>query len=308
MLLANCSGKTSEADHSPGGGSAGVTSGVSGTDDGAGRGGTASSGGTTNRGGQAVEGGAPSEQGGADPGAVGGAGGEPSTGGVPPTSNCSSPRIVELFAFDDSVGVVNSSNSSNDKWLKGAYDSTDTKTGNIDATAVPPANPTNLANMSTLDVYAMGGDPAPAMRYRIPFSPSATKPEVVELIYIFAAYGKGKDAVDVSNATLKASVKLASAPNSNCIVTVHVWTTGTDPAGQTFHRVDGPQAIISADKWVNVQMNLGTSMPATAVNQYGFSIRSSCSQPEPGAGGAGGASGEGGPTVLLIDNIVTVCK
>ena len=291
------------------GGASGSTSGGAGAGGRAGgpAGGSGPAGGRPAGGTQAVEGGAAGE-------ATAGAGqelaGETSTGGTPPVPSCGNPRIVELFAFNDALGVVSSTGSMNNTWLKGAYDSTDTKTGKIDANGGPPSNPTNLAVKSILDVLMSDGDPAPAMRYTIPFSPSPPQFEVVNLVYIFAANGAPKDVVDVSNATLKASVKLASAPNSNCSVSINVWTTGTDPAtATTYNHVDGPQAVLAADKWVNVQMNLGTSQPAIAVNQMGFALRSSCMQPQPGAGGAGGAGSEpGGPTVVLIDNITTRCK
>jgi hypothetical protein len=234
-------------------------------------------------------------------------GGNAGTGGAAVTG-CNNPRIIELFDFLDPKYVENTSlGTVLEKWVKGPYDSTDTATGKADATASPPSNAKNLANMSILDVAQNDGDPPGSMRYTIPFSPVAPFPQHVHILYIFAAHGDGAKAVDVSRATMKANVTLKSAPNDNCTVTVNMWTTGT-VTGNEYNHVDGPAVIVSAGKWASVQMNLATSDPPTSINQYGFAIHSSCTKIDMSAGGAGGAPEiPMGPTILEIDNIITKC-
>jgi hypothetical protein len=63
--------------------------------------------------------------------------------------------------------------------------------------------------------------------------------------------------------------------------------------------VDGPSTVINDSSWKQVTMDLATSTPKTAVNQYGFAIDSTCA--------AAGAVPDGVMTVLLFDNIRTAC-
>jgi hypothetical protein len=246
-------------------------------------------------------------------GVAGSTGGGGMAGMAGMVSSCGDPRIMEKFDFNDALVVVNtSSGTTKERWVKGPYDSTDTNTGKADVTASPPTNPKNLANMSTLNVDAEDGTDKPSMRYMIPFSPTPPAVEHVHLLYIFAGYGERMKVVNVSRAMLTASATLAQAPNDNCVVSANAWTTGTDALGQTFLHIDGPKVNLAAGKWVTIKMDLSTSNPPTAVNQYGFALHSTCSAPMPPAGGAGaggdsGDSGPGGPTIVLFDNIVTHC-
>lgn len=298
----------------PSGGSSGASQGGTGAEGATDTGGTFAAGGTDEAGtaGQGMAG--KGESGGGMGGSSGSAGSATGGMGGMVVGRCGNPRIVETFQFEDSDLVVDTSvGTIKEHWVKGPYDSTDTGTGLVDSTANPPGNPLNLANLSKLDVDADAGDAKPSMRFTIPFSPTPRAAEHVHLLYIFAGYGEPQNTVNFSKATLTASATLQQAPNDNCIISANAWTTGTDAPGHAFLHVDGPKVNLSVGKWVTIQMNLATSNPPTAVNQFGFALHSTCSKPtntgDGGAGGlgAGGAAGEGGPTVVLIDKVLTHC-
>ncbi|HEY1537593.1 MAG TPA: hypothetical protein VGF76_26415 [Polyangiaceae bacterium] len=218
------------------------------------------------------------------------------------------PRLVELFAFDEATPpVANVVDGSLATWQKGPYDSTDMSTGSIDSTATPPANPTNLANLSKLELDSGNGNPLPAMKLSIPFSgknapaPITLKPvpEHMHLIYIFAQNGQPANTVDFTARRFTADVKALVDPRTACQLTINAWTTGTNATATTFMHVDGPITKISSE-WTQVTMDLATSTPKTAINQYGFAIDSTCPTTP--------VVPDGLQTVLLFDNIRTACE
>jgi hypothetical protein len=259
-----------------------------------------------------------------------GAGG---SGVVEPGTPCEG--IVPLFTFNEPNVVTNLNTGPKQRWSRGPYDSTNTLTGDIDTSANPPSNVYNLANKSLLMLDSKNGNPDQAMSFSIPISPTVFKTQIVNVLYVFAAYAEKGAAVDMSRANLVADVTLGSAPHANCKMTVTPWTTGTNSEGTTFVHQDGPPVTVTAAKWTQVKMDLATSKPPTAVNQYGFVLKTSCTKPPPmgeggaggmdaggadgggtsGSGGTGGNGGNGGsggysgpPTVVLFDNIETTCN
>jgi hypothetical protein len=240
--------------------------------------------------------------------------------------------VTPLFDFEDSKFVVNGSTGPRGQWSRGPYGSTNTLTGDTpDKHINPPQNPYNLSNLSRLEVSASKGEPAPAMSFAIPISPTVYSQQVVNVLYVFAAHGSLPDAVDFSRGKLSARVKLDSAPHPNCTMVLLPWTTGTTD-GTDYNGVDGGEFPVSAGKWTAVTMDLSTSTPKTSVNQYGFVLTTTCKRviddppSEGGAGGAGdggsggadsgGSGGSGGSagagyagpkTVVLFDNIKTTC-
>jgi hypothetical protein len=265
-------------------------------------------------------------------------GGMPPEGGTGGTQVGKMPceGIYPLFTFDEPNVVVNLNTGPKSQWSKGPYDSTNILTGDLDKSTNPPMNPNNLANKSLLLVDANAGNPDKAMSFSIPINPAVTKTQVVNVLYVFALYGEKGAPVDMSRASLSVDVKLGAAPHANCKMLVTPWTTGTDAAATIFNHVDGTAVTVTASKWTVVKMDLSKSNPATAVNQYGFVMKTTCSKVEPmgdggaagadaggadggGTGGTGGTSGGGSggsggsgaysgpPTVVLFDNLETTC-
>jgi hypothetical protein len=261
----------------------------------------AGGGGNMGDGGSAGEGG--SETGGSETGgnATGGSAGSTSL------CNANQPRLVGLFAFDEATPpIANVVDGSLATWQKGPYDSTDMSTGFMDTTATPPANPMNLANLSKLELDSSSGNPLPAMKLSIPFSgknapaPITLKavPEHMHLIYIFAQNGQPANVVDFTARRFTADVKALANPRSACQLTINAWTTGTNATATTFMHVDGPTTNVGSE-WTQVTMDLATSTPKTAINQYGFAIDSTCP--------TNPVVPDALQTVLLFDNIRTAC-
>jgi hypothetical protein len=284
-----------------GGATSGGDSNQGGSDSGAGSGGATSAGASGSAGSDAMGGSA----------TTGGATGGNASGGsagVPSLCIPNQVKLIELFAFDQTTPpIANVVNGSPGTWQKGPYDTTDTATGLIDATATPPTNAKNLANLSTLALESTDGNPLPAMKVSIPFSgknvtnPGTQKPEPehMHLIYIFAQIGQTTNTVDFTARRFTADVKAVANPRTACQLTINAWTTGTNAAATTFMHVDGPITTINDSTWTQVTMDLATSTPKTAVNQYGFAINSTCPTTT--------AVPDGLMTVLLFDNIRTAC-
>ena len=237
------------------------------------------------------------------------AGGNATGGSAGSLCTPNQPRLVELFAFDEATPpIANVVDGSIGTWQKGPYDSTDMSTGSVDLTATPPANPMNLANLSKLELDSSDGNPLPAMKLSIPFSgknaaaPITLKPvpEHMHLIYIFAQNGQPTNTVDFTARRLTADVKALVDPRTACQLTINAWTTGTNAAATTFMHVDGPITKLSDSTWTQVTMDLATSTPKTAINQYGFAIDSTC----PTTPVVPGRFDDG----LLFDNIRTACE
>jgi hypothetical protein len=121
----------------------------------------------------------------------------------------------------------------------------------------------------------------------------------MHLIYVFAQIGQPANTADFTARRFTADVMAMANPRAACQLTINAWTTGTNAAATTFMHVDGPSTVLNDSSWKQVTMDLATSTPKTAVNQYGFAIDSSCA--------AAGAAPDGMMTVLLFDNIRTAC-
>jgi hypothetical protein len=307
-----------------------------------GTGGSAGSGGSDGVGGNAVGGSNSAGNAGRGGGSSGsaGVGGNGGSGGSVINGCVLDSRVIERFDFAPPAPIVDSSQGGIKlAWSKGPYDSTDTRTGGIDTGSTspqPPANPFNLANMSKLEADAALGNPAPAMRLKVPFATRPPQEEHVHILQIFANYQEPSAIVNLTNRTLKADVQLAVAPNPNCTIRINAWTTGTDAGAKTFAHIDGPSVTLTRGVWTPVEMNLNLSSPASSINQMGFAVHSKCTDvggsggQGGGGGGAGGDAGQGGdagaqsagqggqggsggqaarPTsVILLDNITVNCQ
>lgn len=245
-------------------------------------------------------------------------------------------RLPDLFDFTPSldpkdVVVTNSPTQQKHKWAKGFYESTDTKTHLLDRSNNPTTNLANLAFMSLLDVDPEHGRDKPAMRYRIPFSPEPEpvyEPEQVHLLYLFEFANTYKTMADFRGALVTANIMLAKAPSAYCHVVANPWATNQARTGRYEH-VDGPSITLLPGEWVTLRLDFwqdsALATIAPQVNQFGFTFQSVCdtSTLNQGAGGmdAGGASGAGGTdgaggagessderTIILIDNISTLCR
>jgi len=257
-----------------------------------------------------TEGGNPAEGGSTPLGGSesGGAG----TGGTASGSCVKSKAVRDTFDFDDgNVLIVNDSHAIKAVWAKGAYDSTDLKTGLTDAGSVaspplPPDNPLNLANVSVLSA-GTDGLPGASMKLALAFTGrQRQESEHMHILYTYATYGDIASVADLTNRTMTADVKLVSTPHSNCTISARTWSTATDSTATMYHRADGSELELRVGDWVTLAMDLDASKPANLVNQIGLTFDAQCDAE--GAGGEGGLGPEDTNTIILIDNVSVPCK